>query len=44
MLERLISYWQSHSDAYFVTFEQAAATFRQRYPFAGSQRASSVGK
>ena len=25
MLERLISYWQSHSEAYFVTFEQAAA-------------------
>jgi hypothetical protein len=34
---------QSHADVHFVAFEESAAGFRQRFPFAQSARASSVG-
>jgi peptidoglycan/xylan/chitin deacetylase (PgdA/CDA1 family) len=44
MLERLIEYWRGHDGVSFVTFEDAAADFRARYPFAGVERASSVGQ
>jgi peptidoglycan/xylan/chitin deacetylase (PgdA/CDA1 family) len=35
MLERLINYWSQHDGVSFVTFEQAAAAFRERHPFPG---------
>jgi peptidoglycan/xylan/chitin deacetylase (PgdA/CDA1 family) len=44
MLERLLSTWQSLDDVHFVTFEEAAANFRERYPFAGAARPSSAGR
>jgi peptidoglycan/xylan/chitin deacetylase (PgdA/CDA1 family) len=43
MLERLLEYWQGLRDVHFVTFEEAAETFRQRYPFGAPARASSIG-
>lgn len=43
MLERLIAYWQGHAHVEFVTFEEAAASFRRRFPFPGPERPSSVG-
>jgi peptidoglycan/xylan/chitin deacetylase (PgdA/CDA1 family) len=33
MLERLINYWLQHDGVSFVTFEQAAAAFREDHPF-----------
>ncbi|MGP4015399.1 polysaccharide deacetylase family protein [Saccharopolyspora sp. 5N708] len=43
MLERLIGYWQALDGVRFVTFEDAAADFRRRYPFAQPDRPSPVG-
>jgi len=43
MLERLIDYWQEQADVRFVTFEEAASSFRRRYPFAGERRPTSIG-
>ncbi len=43
MVERLIEYWAGHDGVRFVTFEEAAETFRRRYPFEGPDRPSSVG-
>jgi peptidoglycan/xylan/chitin deacetylase (PgdA/CDA1 family) len=43
MLERLFDYWRSHEGVEFVTFEESAAGFRERFPFAEPARASSVG-
>jgi len=43
MLERLISYWQSHDGVTFTTFEHAAEGFRHRFPFSGPDRPDSVG-
>jgi peptidoglycan/xylan/chitin deacetylase (PgdA/CDA1 family) len=43
MLERLIEYWKGHPHVRFVTFEEAAASFRLRFPFTGPARPSSVG-
>ncbi|MEU5849612.1 polysaccharide deacetylase family protein [Saccharopolyspora shandongensis] len=43
MLERLIDYWRSLDGVRFVTFEEAAADFRNRYPFAESGRPSPAG-
>lgn len=43
MLERLIDRWRGHEGVRFVTFEEAAADFRARYPFGGATRPSSVG-
>ncbi|MEV6230338.1 polysaccharide deacetylase [Saccharopolyspora shandongensis] len=40
MLERLIDYWRSLDGVRFVTFEEAAADFRTRYPFAEPGRPS----
>jgi hypothetical protein len=42
MLERLIDRWRGHQGARFVTFEEAAAEFRARYPFGGC-RTSLIG-
>lgn len=44
MLERLLDYWQEKPGVRFVTFEDAAAEFRRRFPFDGTARASSVGR
>jgi peptidoglycan/xylan/chitin deacetylase (PgdA/CDA1 family) len=41
MLERLISYWSSQPGVRFVTFEEATADFRRRFPF-GSEAQSEV--
>ncbi|MFC5834424.1 polysaccharide deacetylase family protein [Nonomuraea insulae] len=38
MLERLLDYWRSKPGVRFVTFEQAAADFRARYPFDRAER------
>ena len=38
MLERLLDYWRSHENVRFVTFEQAAADFRTRFPFSEPTR------
>jgi peptidoglycan-N-acetylglucosamine deacetylase len=35
MLERLVNYWSLHDGVSFVTFEQAAAAFREHHPFPG---------
>jgi peptidoglycan/xylan/chitin deacetylase (PgdA/CDA1 family) len=43
MLERLIEYWQGHPAVHFVTFEEAATSFRQRFPISGLLRPSSIG-
>lgn len=43
MLERLIDYWRSLDGVRFVTFEDAAADFRKRYPFYAPDRPSPVG-
>ncbi|SDX44853.1 Polysaccharide deacetylase [Saccharopolyspora shandongensis] len=43
MLERLIDYWRSLDGVRFVTFEEAAADFRTRYPFAEPGRPSPTG-
>ncbi|TDD41821.1 polysaccharide deacetylase family protein [Saccharopolyspora elongata] len=43
MLERLIDYWRSLDGVRFVTFEEAAADFRNRYPFAEPGRPSPAG-
>jgi peptidoglycan/xylan/chitin deacetylase (PgdA/CDA1 family) len=40
MLERLIAYWSSHPGVRFVTFEEAAAGFRRRFPFGSEARPS----
>jgi peptidoglycan-N-acetylglucosamine deacetylase len=42
MLERLIERWRSHPGVTFVTLEEAAEDFRQRFPFTGEARPSSV--
>lgn len=42
-LERLFEYWRGHRGVRFVTFEDAAAEFRRRFPFAGEDRPSSIG-
>jgi peptidoglycan/xylan/chitin deacetylase (PgdA/CDA1 family) len=33
MLERLIEYWRGHDGVRFITMEEAADNFRQRFPF-----------
>ncbi|WP_395686869.1 polysaccharide deacetylase [Aestuariivirga sp.] len=38
MLERLIEYISKHSGIEWATFEDIAADFRKRYPFAGGKR------
>jgi peptidoglycan/xylan/chitin deacetylase (PgdA/CDA1 family) len=38
MLERLIDYFGQHEGVSFVTLEDAATRFRQRYPFRGGAR------
>jgi peptidoglycan-N-acetylglucosamine deacetylase len=43
MLERLIDYWGGHEGVHFVTFENAAADFRRRYPFSETARPSAFG-
>jgi hypothetical protein len=43
MLDRLFVHWAGHAGVRFVTFEEAAASFRGRFPFEGSLRPSSVG-
>jgi peptidoglycan-N-acetylglucosamine deacetylase len=43
MLERLIEDWRALDNVHFVTFEESAAGYRERFPFAGAARASSVG-
>lgn len=43
MLERLLETWQNMDSVHFVTFEEAAASFRRRFPFDGPTRASSIG-
>ncbi|MEV0702620.1 polysaccharide deacetylase [Saccharopolyspora sp. NPDC050389] len=43
MLERLIDYWRSLDGVRFVTFEEAAADFRNRYPFSAPDRPSPAG-
>lgn len=43
MLERLLDDWQGRPGVRFVTFEEAADDFRRRFPFSGSDRASSIG-
>ena len=43
MLERLIEDWLARDNVHFVTFEESAAGYRERFPFAGTARASSVG-
>jgi peptidoglycan-N-acetylglucosamine deacetylase len=43
MLERLIDRWRGHAGVRFVTFEEAAAVFRDRFPFQNGIRPSSVG-
>lgn len=35
MLERLIEYWSGHEGVRFVTMEEAATDFRNRFPFGG---------
>ncbi|GHH72815.1 hypothetical protein GCM10017673_28330 [Streptosporangium violaceochromogenes] len=40
MLERLFERWRESSGVRFVTFEDAAADFRRRYPFEGEARPS----
>jgi peptidoglycan/xylan/chitin deacetylase (PgdA/CDA1 family) len=42
MLERLIAYWSSHPGVRFVTFEEAAAGFRRRFPFGSEARPSEL--
>ena len=44
MLERLLEHWAGHEGVRFLTFDQATDEFRARYPFAGAERASSVGR
>ena len=43
MLERLITYWSSRPEVEFVTFAQAADTFRARYPFDEPRRPTPFG-
>ncbi|MEV0085731.1 polysaccharide deacetylase [Saccharopolyspora sp. NPDC050642] len=43
MLERLIDHWRSLDGVRFVTFEEAAADFRNRYPFSEPGRPSPAG-
>ncbi|MGW1676885.1 hypothetical protein [Saccharopolyspora sp. NPDC002376] len=43
MLEGLIGYWSGHEGVRFTTFEDAAADFRHRYPFTGTDRPSLIG-
>jgi peptidoglycan/xylan/chitin deacetylase (PgdA/CDA1 family) len=43
MLERLITYWSSKPEVEFVTFGQAADTFRERYPFNEPRRPTPFG-
>ena len=38
MLERLIEYINDHAGVEWVTFEEIADDFRERYPFAGGKR------
>jgi peptidoglycan/xylan/chitin deacetylase (PgdA/CDA1 family) len=38
MLERLIEYINGHDGVKWMTFEEIAADFRKRFPFAGGQR------
>jgi hypothetical protein len=38
MLERLIEHINKHAGVEWLTFEQIAADFRERYPFAGTAR------
>lgn len=44
MLERLFDEWQARPGVRFITFENAAAEFRRRYPITGQARPSSVGR
>lgn len=43
MLERLIDYWAAHDGVEFVTFADAAADFRSRYPITDAARPPVVG-
>lgn len=43
MLERLFDYWSGHDGVRFTTFESAAADFRRRYPFGGTERPDAIG-
>jgi len=43
MLERLVTYWSSRPEVEFVTFGQAADTFRDRYPFDEPRRPTPFG-
>ncbi len=43
MLERLLEYWRGVDGVRFVTFADAAADFRRRYPFEQQDRPSPVG-
>ncbi|MGZ8178848.1 polysaccharide deacetylase family protein [Williamsia sp. SKLECPSW1] len=43
MLERLIDYWTAHDGVEFVTFGEAAADFRSRYPLTSHSRPPVVG-
>jgi peptidoglycan/xylan/chitin deacetylase (PgdA/CDA1 family) len=38
MLERIIEYINTHDGVKWMTFEDAAADFRKRYPFGGKAR------
>ena len=44
MLERLFEYWAGHEGVRFVTFEDSARYFREKYPFLGNERPSAVGR
>jgi hypothetical protein len=44
MLERLLDYWKGHEGVRFLNFADATDEFRARFPFTGSERASSVGR
>jgi len=43
MLERLLRYWSSHPGVEFLTYAEAAARFRARYPFEGPDRPTPFG-
>lgn len=44
MLERLISYWKSHSSVTFTTFDDVDDDFRARFPFNGDARPDFAGR
>lgn len=44
MLERLIDYWKGKPGVRFMTFEESADYFRNRFPFDDPARASSIGR